>query len=174
MNTLRIITYILLMAGLASCITDGRHESGEDMVKAGDMLPYFETTMADGREISTTELGGKVSVIVFFHTSCPDCRRELPVLQEVYEAFAGAEDLMFIAISREEGGEEVAAYWKENGLTIPFSARTDRTVYELFSTKGIPRIYISDKDTRIRYVHTDADMPAYEDLVAEIESVIGG
>lgn len=81
---------------------------------------------------------------------------------------------MFIAISREEGGEEVAAYWKENGLTIPFSARTDRTVYELFSTKGIPRIYISDKDTRIRYVHTDADMPAYEDLVAEIESVIGG
>lgn len=77
------------MAGLASCITDGRHESGEDMVKAGDMFPYFETTMADGREISTTELGGKVSVIVFSiprvltvavsFRSCRKCMRRLLV-----------------------------------------------------------------------------------------------
>lgn len=164
--------FILLLTGLTSCIRDGVSKNGKDIVKPGDKLPYFEIAIADGIEVTTNDMEGKVSVIVFFHTSCNDCRLELPVLQKVYEKFIETDDLVFLAISREEGEEEVYDYWKENGLTIPFSARTDRKVYELFSTKGIPRIYIADRNTVVHYVHSDVDMPSYEELVSEIESMI--
>ena len=46
-----------------------------------------------------------------------------------------------VAISRAEDEDAVAAYWKDNGLQIPYSAQNDRRIYELFASSIIPRIY---------------------------------
>ena len=63
-----------------------------------------------------------------------------------------------VAISREEGAESVAAYWKEHALEIPWSAQTDRSVYSLFASSVIPRIYFCTAEgivTRILIERTE-------------------
>lgn len=143
----------LLSLSLCAC---SMMEEGDDTpitnkVNVGDKLPTFAITMHDGSALTTADLLGKPSLIVFFSTTCGDCRRELPALNARYLQHGA--DTTFVAISREQADAEVAAYWQAEGLSIPFSAQADRTVYSLFATSGIPRIYISDANGVVREVH---------------------
>ena len=95
-------------------------------------------------------LTGKPSMIVFFNTACTDCRKELPIVQELFEEFSDRAN--FMAISRAEGRESVAAYWEKEKLEIPYSAQTDRNVFALFAKTTIPRIYIADASGTVKYI----------------------
>ncbi len=135
----------LLLALVAGCVKD--EPDAVWSLEAGDKLPEFSVTMNDGRFITTETLRGKESIIVFFNTTCPDCQREFPVLQQEYEqSILDGSNVEYVLISREEGSEAIEEYWKNNGLTLPYSAQTDRTVYNLFATIGIPRLYYVSPD----------------------------
>lgn len=124
--------------------------------------------MNDGSIISEENLKGCISLIVFFHTSCKDCRQVLPVLQRFHEAYS---QYPIACISRAENEVAVAAYWKEQGFTLPYSAQEDRTVYELFAQTGVPRIYIVDEEGIIRCLFTDQMLPEWEELVKALDKL---
>lgn len=115
---------------------------------------------------------GKVVVLIFFHTECPDCQKELPVIQQLYEEYATNEEVVIYAISREESEEEVADYWERNSLTIPYSAQDDRRVYELFSTSGIPRVYVCRRDGTIVSMYSDNPIATYSQLSEDVENTL--
>ena len=154
--------YILILAVLclSGCIKEKME--GADL-KAGDAIPEFSVVMSDGTFVSNASLKGNVSCIVFFHTTCPDCRKTLPVIQEIYDVYI-PKGVKFALISREQTAEEISVYWRENSLNMPFSAQSDKAVYNLFATSRIPRVYISDKDGIIRYIFTDDPIPDYDSL----------
>ncbi len=132
----------------------GDDDDGEvkEYVKVGDRVPAFsvETVLADGSTamFTTARLTGE-TVIVLFNTSCGDCQRELPRMNDYFLQHSGDKGFQMVAISREEGAESVAAYWKEQGLSIPYSAQTDRRIYNLFATSIIPRTYFCSADGTI-------------------------
>ena len=138
-----------LLALSCNAVNDGDDTNVKEYVKVGDRVPAFsvETVLADGSTatFSTARLTGE-TVIVLFNTSCGDCRRELPRMNEYYLQHRGDKGFQMVAISREEGAESVAAYWKEQGLSIPYSAQTDRRIYNLFASSIIPRTYFCSAD----------------------------
>lgn len=140
----------VLMSG---CIKDELPE--EHSLQPGDRVPAFSVTMSDGSTFRSSELQGKRGMIVFFNTECPDCRRELPKVQQAYDRVKDDPDYKVICIAREEEKEEIAAYWSENGLTLPYSPQSDRSVYNLFATVSIPRVYITNQDSVIEAVYDD-------------------
>ncbi len=74
-------------------------------------------------------------------------------LQDYYDECKKRDsDCFFVCISREEGEASVKAYWEENGFTMPYSAQTDRSVYNLFASSGIPRRYEADENLVITHV----------------------
>lgn len=130
----------LLMTGCSSIEDDNEVT---ERVNVGDRVPLFSVEMVkDGERstFSTAQLTGE-TVIVFFNTTCPDCQRDLPKLNQYYLKHKVDEGFQMVAISRAEGEEDVAAYWKDKGLQIPYSAQNDRRIYELFASSIIPRIY---------------------------------
>ena len=138
-NSVFFIALCSCMA-MVSCISDGDDsDTGSIELVAGDKLPVFSVTMNDGRVVTHESLRGKVSFIVFFNTGCKDCRRELPVIQQIYEHHP---HMPLIAISR--------------------------TVYHLFAKSGIPRIYVVDAELTIRSVFTDNPLAGYDELEAAI------
>lgn len=161
------ILLIIFAAVLSGCIKD--NPKGADL-KVGDRLPDFEVIMSDGSVVTDESLKENVSVVVFFHTSCPDCRQALPVIQNIYDDYA-SKSVGFAVISREEGSDEVLSYWKENGLEMPYSAQNSRKVYEKFASVLIPRVYISDRDGIILYIFTDDPVPSYDDVSSAIEAL---
>lgn len=159
---------IAVAALLSGCIKE--KQTGEDL-KVGDSIPDFKVEMNDGRTVEDGDMKGKYSVIVFFHTSCPDCSQVLPHIQRLYDEYA-SDDVVFALISREEGEDEIRSFWQEKGLDMPFSAQNDRKVYEKFARTRIPRVYMNDKDGIIRYIYTDNPVPSYDELKSSLESLI--
>lgn len=127
---------------MSGCIHD--KEEPAWYLEPGDALPSFIVTTTDGEKVSSEESYTREMEIVFFNTTCPDCREELPQIQKEYEEnFRLPEDqrMLYICISREEGAADVTNYWAEAGLTLPVSAQPDRTLYSKFASIGIPRIF---------------------------------
>ena len=164
----RIFSIIVLAAVMVSCIKE--KQTGADL-KVGDRLPDFEVVMNDGTVVTDEILSESVSVIMFFHTSCPDCQQVLPQMQLVYDEYA-SKGVEFALISREESGAGIESFWKEKGLEMPYSAQKDRKIYEKFAATRIPRVYVNEKGGIIRYVFTDDPNPSYDDISSALENVI--
>ncbi len=162
------LTCIMLLMLLAGCVTEDVPDSGTT-VAVGDTLPDFSVTLADGSQVSRAELRGQPSVIIFFNTSCEDCRRELPVIDQVCRRFSG--EATFLAIAREESEESIERYWASEDITLPYSPQSGREVYSLFATSGIPQIFISDASLTIRAIFGPDDILSPDTLTALIEKI---
>lgn len=167
----KIFLYAVLCPFLFSgCVKDNEDNGRAEYVSIGDVLPAFSVELSDGSTMTTESLSGKVSLIMFFSTTCPDCQAQFPAVEQIYNDFKDNDQVVVVAISRAEGSSAVSAFWRENSLTMPYSAQTDRTVYNLFAESVVPRIYISDKNRVVRAAFTDNPIAGY----AELSSVITG
>lgn len=61
-------------------------------------------------------------MIVFLNTNCPDCRKDLPVIQKIYGDFRSM--ALVVCISLVYGRSEIEEYWSDNNL--PFAIRSRR------------------------------------------------
>ncbi len=152
-------------------------DSGE-VIMVGDSLPQFSVTMNDGSTLSTSDLQGKPSLIIFFTAWCKDCKEVMPYVNQLYlELGVGApegssEQVNFVCIGREEAAEDVQAYWEEAGYSLKYSAQDTREVYNLFTTTRVPRIYISDSELVVRSAFDDDPVPSYEQLKEALNEIL--
>ena len=123
----RVISYLIILVCLVSCIKE--KQTGANLV-VGNRLPDFAIDMSDGTLVTGKMLSEGISVIVFFTTECPDCRETLPHVQRLYDEYE-PHGVRFALVSREDGEASVAEYWSLNGLTMPYSAQSDRKPYFL-------------------------------------------
>lgn len=139
---------------LTSCLgnLDDTVMSENDVVKVGQQVPSFVVSINDGTTFNSSQIGRKPVCIVFFNTSCSDCRKELPIVQQIYEEFS--ESIQFVCISRAEDRKSIQAFWTQKKLTLPYSAQTDRKIYNLFALSSIPRLYIIDSLGTIKNAYT--------------------
>ena len=163
----KVALLIAMTAMLFSCIKDKK--IGNDLV-VGSRVPDFSVVMNDGSTITGDSLRDGVSCIVFFYTGCPDCQKTLPAVQRIYDEYT-MQGVSFALISREETDETIKPYWQSNGYTMPYSAQSDRKVYELFAMTRVPRVYIC-KDGIIKHIFTDTPAPpSYEDIKTAIKEL---
>ena len=155
------ILYILLACSLQGCLSD---EPKGTALKPGDSLPFFGVELSDGKIVSNASLVGKVGVIVFFNTDCPDCQKELPVIQKLWDELKDDFQIVIAPIAREENAQHIASYWSKNNMTMPYSPQESRAIYNLFASSAIPRIFISNPDGVITFASDDTDMPSLDDL----------
>ncbi len=84
----RVVLSLLLLVVAGGCIT----EKDEPVVSlaVGDAVPQFSVTLDDGTLFDYDAIRRHRCVIVFFDTSCPDCRAALPVIQSVASELAAS------------------------------------------------------------------------------------
>ena len=149
--------FLLTAVGCSTVVDDEDNEVGE-YVMVGDRVPQFtvETVDADGTTatFSSGNLTGE-TVIVLFHTSCSDCQRELPRLNDYYLQHRSEPGFQMVAISREEGAESIAAFWQAQNLSIPYSAQADRRIYNLFASSVIPRVYFCSPEGIVTKIYIE-------------------
>jgi peroxiredoxin len=164
----KIAALIMTTAVLFSCIKD--RQTGNDLV-VGSSIPDFSVLMNDGTFMSGESLRNGVSCIVFFYTGCPDCQKTLPAVQRIYEEYS-SRGVSFALISREETDETIRPYWQSNGYTMPYSAQSDRTIYELFAKTRVPRVYVCQNGV-IKQIFTDTPAPpSYEEIKTSLEELL--
>lgn len=165
----RIQIYLLTaVLSLTSCIKE--KQTGADL-SVGDRIPDFTVEVSDRTTLTGALLREGVSLIMFFTTECPDCQETLPVVQTLYNEYIG-QGVKFALISREQSEDSISSYWLSQGFTMPYSAQSDRAVYELFARSRVPRVYIC-RDGVIKYIFTDQPAnPTYEVLRTVLEEML--
>lgn len=100
------LAFLLQALALTSCISEEESGYGSKL-KAGDMLPAFSVRLDGGEVFDSSKQAGKVSVIVFFNTLCPDCRQELPEVNRLYQDYGDDERVSFACLGRDETDESI-------------------------------------------------------------------
>lgn len=133
---------LCMLFAVCGCVKED--DEPEVSLGVGDAVPRFSVTLNDGSLFDYSVMQQHPCVVVFFDTSCPDCRAALPIVQSVSRREAVVlQGIRFVCIARAEAEASIASFWAAAHLSLPYSPQSDRSVYNLFANRVIPRIYVT-------------------------------
>lgn len=113
----------------------------------GTTAPALSGTTLDDRQLSFIELHGKVVILNFWASWCPECRTEMPALERIHREFA-SQGLVVIGMNTREDRETVRRYAKDAGLTFPIVLDPDGAIDAVYGVVALPTTFIIGRDGR--------------------------
>jgi thiol-disulfide isomerase/thioredoxin len=106
-----VVLAAAVLAYLVYSVAGGRFRTGSEGPShpaIGRTLPYLqlEPLTGDSRSVSLGDLQNRVTLVNFWGTWCPPCRREFPHIVELAAKFGGQNDFQLYAVSCGEGADE--------------------------------------------------------------------
>lgn len=114
--------------------------------------PDFALRTLDGREVSRASLEGKVIVVNFWATWCPDCMNALPTYIALQNQFGDELDFVFLAVSLDKKPAEFVRKFSEKHQINYRIAMGDEALTNAFGgIDEIPTTFVIDRSWTIRY-----------------------
>lgn len=113
--------------------------------------PLFELPYIHNDE--TYQLGediGKVIVLTFWVSWCPDCGADLPKKEQLYKTMDHNKvKMLTINVAGRERTEEKGVQYADEFLTQPTLKDRGREVYDLYECEGVPTTTIIDQQGNV-------------------------
>lgn len=155
----KALLFIAPFVFFCSCISQPTPEPGKEFVEVGSQVPTFSVEGKDGAQFTSPEdFKGKTTLLMFFTTWCPDCKQQIPHVNEAWNHFKDNADIQFICIARGGSGsyiqtpEMVAQYWADNNLSMQWFLDPFRDVFNMFAESNVPRFYLIDSTGKILWI----------------------
>ena len=161
-------------------------------LKPGDLAPSWALMYAPGKfeflKNWTVERNLKLRkfmsqpdrypvVLSFFATWCVPCMKELPHLENVYQAYKNEKVKFFLVDITEatrtgenENSPKAGPFLAKKGITIPILYDNRGVAKERYGAKTLPRLFVIDKFQTIREVRQG--LHEGEDLEGELSAII--
>ncbi|MFW5843491.1 MAG: prolipoprotein diacylglyceryl transferase family protein [Spirochaetota bacterium] len=126
-----------LVWGLPTTVTSVVRSRGEPI-----MMPSFRLSTLDGGEVEMADYVGTPTVINFWATWCPPCRREMPMLAA---AARDTDGTSFVFVNQGEGTRVIEEYLVAESITLP-NVLLDREqrLGAYFGIRGLPTTVFFD------------------------------
>lgn len=176
MKTLKSLIFILF----ALCCLSGKAQevAADDVgyiVKVGEMAPDFTITLTDGKQVTLSELRGKVVMLQFTASWCGVCRKEMPFIEkDIWLKHKDNSDFALIGIDRDEPLDKVIAFGKSTGVTYPLGLDPGADIFAKYALRkaGITRNVLIDKDGRIVMLTRLYNEKEFAALVKKIDEML--
>jgi peroxiredoxin len=132
-------------------------------VGEGHPAPDFTLRQLDGSEIALSSLRGRVVLLNFWATWCKPCEEEMPAMERLH-AKLGGPDFELLAVSVDEGDDEVRAFRDRLGLGFPILRDPEKQAATAYQTYRFPESWLIGRDGNVvaRYIGPrDWDGPTY-------------
>jgi cytochrome c biogenesis protein CcmG, thiol:disulfide interchange protein DsbE len=136
-------------------------------LKTGTSAPDFALTRLTGESVHLGDFKGQPVLLTFGATWCPDCRKEVPLLNDLHETHP---ELVILLVDSKESIELVQAYAAEMQITHPILLDPDGKVSEQYRVFAIPTELFIDANGMIRAKIIEQVTP---ELLAEYLPLIG-
>lgn len=151
---------IILMAGLQPLLP-----SVGTAAQRQDKAAEFELQDIDGQLHRLSDYRGKVIVLNFWASWCPECVEEMPSLNTLYEKYKG-NDLVVLGISADRALESVKRLLSKTQVKYPLMLdTTGGALFRRYTIIGLPSTVVIDKNGFIteRFIgNTDFSAPVVE------------
>ena len=114
-----------------------------------NFAPDFKITTAQGQELSSAALAGKVVVLDFWATWCPSCRAALSELKDLARKYP-PEKMALISISVDENAKAWQEYVTKKEMTWAQCRDADENLQTKFGIQAIPTYLVIDEEGIIR------------------------
>ena len=119
-----------------------------EMVKAGTKAPNFQLKTVDGKSFKLSSLKGKVVVLDFWASWCPDCRKDAPNIVRMYREFKD-KGVFFVGVSFDTEKvmweRAIEKYDMEYTAVSELKKMRESTIAKQYGVKWIPAMVVIDK-----------------------------
>lgn len=109
----------------------------KDRVKA----PDFVIKSLEGKEVSLSDMRGKVVFLNFWATWCGPCRSEVKDIQKLYDSLKH-KNFTVMAVDIREDASTVKRFMKKNSIDFPVYMDQTGEIATRYSVRGIPTTYL--------------------------------
>lgn len=175
---MKILSVSLLMVSLTSFGQIPVKEIPADygyVVKIGDQMPDFSTTLTNGKTVSTADFKGKVVMLQFTASWCSVCRKEMPFIEkDIWQKQKNNKNFVLIGVDLDEPLEKVKKFQEDIKVTYPLALDPGGKIFGLVAEKkaGVTRNVILDKTGKIVYLTRLYKEEEFAEMVKVIEMLL--
>lgn len=156
----RLVLFALGIAAAATAYADPQ---------IGQLAPKIDTELIGGKLLKSSDLKGKVVLVVFWATWCPTCVNEMPILQRLYNVYKD-KGVEILALSMDMDKGDAADFWKSKEYTYPLAMRLGAVKQVWGPVRATPQIFLVDRNSIIQLKHMGPI--TYEQLEAQINPLL--
>jgi peroxiredoxin len=112
--------------------------------------PDFSLENIQGKMVDIRDHRGQVTLINFWATWCPNCRKENSCFEKLSTQYS-AKGLVLFRIDSKESREAVEKYLEKESLNVPVLLDKTGKVGRLFGLWAHPTSYLIDRQGMVRY-----------------------
>jgi peroxiredoxin len=120
--------------------------------KIGGIVPSFKFDTGNGQKANISDYRGKIVMINFFATWCPQCLQELPRLQkDIWEKYKDNPKFVLLSFGFGHDQDTVLRFKEKNNYTFTMLSDKNKKKLRLFNPKYIPFNVVLDENGKIIY-----------------------
>ncbi len=174
-----------VILGLVLCAGAARAE--KDRYDVGEEIPSFTLKAVNGEELGETYISidryfgagakdpKKVIILSFFATYCEPCKREMPLLAALFDAYK-ANGLQVVLVSIDKDADKVdlaKSLAKDSGVKFPVLTDRFNIVAKRYFIAKLPNLYLVGSDGKVTMVNVGYNDDVSKKLVEEVRKAIG-
>lgn len=117
------------------------------LISIGETAPAFALNGIDGKVYQLNKDGARLTLAVFFKTTCPTCAMTWPYIEKLYQQYRAA-GLVVWGISQ-DARDDSAEYAAKYGSTFPILIDRARSVLQSYRPQFVPTLLLVDRDDKI-------------------------
>jgi len=143
------------------------HCSKEKSQPTPGLAPDFTLKTLEGKEITLSQLKGKVVLLDFWATWCGPCRESIPHLIQLYKNYRES-GFVLVGMNVDKGDVEVVRRFVKS-MDIPYPVVTaPEDVVRSYRVTGIPATFLIDKGGKIREKMAGFNSAIAQQLTAKV------
>lgn len=152
-TTRRILAFMAFALALAvnAAAQDADSLYAKELLQPGTEAPDFTLAAPDGTKHSLSSLRGSYVVLDFWASWCPDCRKDIPAMNELYAKYG--RNIKFVSVSFDEKKDAWTGCVSANGMEwlqlSELKKWKETSVSKLYNVKWIPAMYLIDRQGRV-------------------------
>ncbi len=135
-----VLLNLSIVAGAAGCPENG--QAAQD---------FSLDPVGGGKAVTLSQLKGKPTLVVFWATWCPPCRKEIPLLKELYVRYGTKLNMLGVAVNFKQTEADVARFREANALQYTILWDKENSAADHYCVSGIPTVVLVDPQGVIRY-----------------------
>lgn len=128
--------------------------------EAKTSAPDYKLLTPQGDTLRSSEYVNKVVVLDFWATWCGPCKKQFPVLEEIYKKYQGNDKVAFLIVNSTMRGDtfdKASEFIAQTSYDLPFVIDINSETSKKFKVNLIPTIIIIDKEGVIQLIHKGYD-----------------